>query len=251
MAGSAAGVRLVSHSRFQEERNTMPELFIANKNYSSWSLRPWVLMRELAIPFEEQLRPFAASGEINHFLSFSPSGKVPCLVDGNVTVWDSLAIAEYVAEKYPGVWPADRLARAWARSAAAEMHSGFAALRQCCSMNCGVRIRLDSTPPALPQDLARLSQLWTDGLARFGGPFLAGTAFTAADAFFAPVAFRVQTYSLTLDAASLEYAARLLALPSMQSWYNAALAETWRDAAHEDEVSRAGTILEDLRASAI
>ncbi len=231
----------------------MLELFIANKNYSSWSLRPWVLLSELAIPFEEHLVPFPASGEPNPFLAFSPSGKVPCLVNDNVTVWDSLAIAEYLAEtraeQYPGVWPADPLARAWARSAAAEMHSGFAALRQCCSMNCGVRIRLDSTPPALEKDLDRLSQLWNDGLSRFGGPFLAGAVFTAADAFFAPVAFRVQTYALALDAASMEYVARLLALPSMQSWYNAALAEAWRDVAHEEEVSRVGTILEDLRVS--
>jgi glutathione S-transferase len=233
-----------------EERSTMLELFIANKNYSSWSLRPWVLLHELAIPFKERLMPFASSGEANPFFTFSPSGKVPCLVDDDLTVWDSLAIAEYLAEKKAGVWPADSQARAWARSAAAEMHSGFAALRQYCTMNCGLRVRLHSSPAPLQKDITRVGDLWNDGLARFGGPFLAGATFTAVDAFFAPVAFRVQTYGLALDAASQQYVARLLALPSMQSWYAAALAETWREVAHEDEVRRAGTILADLRVSA-
>lgn len=234
----------------------MLELFIANKNYSSWSLRPWLLLRELAIPFEERLMPFPSSGEANPFLGFSPSGKLPCLVDADadVTVWDSLAIAEYLAEyrteHHPGIWPADVRARAWARSATAEMHSGFAALREYCTMNCGLRVRLHAMPAALQKDIARIGELWNDGFTRFGGPFLAGPTFTAADAFFAPVAFRVQTYTIALDAACLEYVARLLALPSMQSWYKAALAETWRDASHEDEVRRAGTILEDLRVSA-
>jgi glutathione S-transferase len=230
----------------------MLELFIANKNYSSWSLRPWLLLHELAIPFDERLVPFSGSGELNPFLIFSPSGKVPCLVDGNATVWDSLAIAEYLAEygaeRNHGVWPADPLARAWARSAAAEMHSGFAALRDQCSMSCGVRVRLNAIPPSLHKDIARIGALWNDGLARFGGPFLAGPTFTAADAFYAPVAFRVQTYGLSLDAAAQAYVERIIALPSMQSWYAAALAETWRDAAHEAEVSRAGTVLEDRRA---
>jgi glutathione S-transferase len=251
MAASPARIRLASHFHFHEERSTMLELFIANKNYSSWSLRPWVLLSELAIPFEERLKPFSVDGKANPFLAFSPSGKVPCLVDGNFTVWDSLAIAEYLAECHRGVWPTDVKARAWARSAAAEMHSGFAALRECCTMNCGLRVRLHSNPAALQKDIARIGELWNDGLARFGGPFLAGANFTAADAFFAPVAFRVQTYRLAFDTASQEYVMRMLALPSMRSWYASALAETWRDAPHEDEVGRAGTILEDLRASAI
>jgi glutathione S-transferase len=226
----------------------MLELFIANKNYSSWSLRPWVLLHELGIPFDERLVPFPGSGEPNPFRIFSPSGKVPCLVDGDVTIWDSLAIAEYVAEQYPGVWPTDPQARAWARSAAAEMHSGFAALRDQCSMSCGVRIRLNVIPPSLQKDIDRIGALWNDGLARFGGPFLAGATFTTADAFYAPVAFRVQTYGLALDAAAQAYVERILALPSMQSWYAAALTETWREAVHEAEVSRAGTLLEDRRA---
>jgi glutathione S-transferase len=226
----------------------MVELFIANKNYSSWSLRPWVLLRERSIAFLERLMPFPASGEGSGFRSFSPSGKVPCLVDGATTVWDSLAITEYLAERHAGVWPAEPRARAWARCAAAEMHSGFAALRECCSMNCGLRVRLDTLPAALRQDIARLEELWDDGFRRFGGPFLAGSTFTAADAFYAPVAFRVQTYDLALEGRAREYVKRILALPSMQSWYAAALAETWRDASHEEEVRRAGSIVADLRA---
>jgi len=253
----------------------MYELFIGNKNYSSWSLRPWVLMRQLAIPFHERLVPFPVDGSDAGavFRAFSPTGRVPCLHDRGPSiparpqrsederpgpeaaprdaaatiVWDSLAIIEYLAERHAGVWPADPPARAWARCAAAEMHAGFATLRDSCSMSCGVRIRLDAPPPALEADLARLSALWSDGLARFGGPFLAGAAFTAADAFFAPVAFRVQTYGLRLGEVPAAYVARLLALPAMRAWYADALAETFRDPSHEVLVR--GTLLEDLRAS--
>lgn len=224
----------------------MYELFIANKNYSSWSLRPWVLMRELAIPFEERLMPFTPSSW-ERFRAFSPTGKVPCLHDEGTVVWDSLAITEYVAERHPAVWPAAGAARAWARSAAAEMHSGFATLRERCSMNCGIRVALDEISDALARDLERLNELWGEGIHRFGGPFLAGPAFTAADAFFAPVAFRVQTYRLKLEPVAASYAARLLALSSMQKWQADALAEPWRDPSHEAEVARAGTVLEDLR----
>jgi len=229
----------------------MPTLYIANKNYSSWSLRPWVLLRDLAIPFEEKLVPFRGAPGLNGqvFGTFSPSGKVPCLVDGNITVWDSLAITEYLAESYPGVWPANKAARVFARCAAAEMHSGFTALRTQCGMNCGIRVRLHRVDNALKSDLARLNALWNDGLQRFGGPFLAGSAFSAADAFYAPVAFRIQTYMQPLDDAANAYTQRLLALPSMQDWYREALAETWRDAGHEAEVAEWGTIIEDLRAA--
>jgi glutathione S-transferase len=227
----------------------MPTLYIANKNYSSWSLRPWVLMRELGIPFEERLVPFrgepGSNGQV--FGAFSPSGKVPCLVDGDVTVWDSLAIAEYLAEAHPQVWPADKTARAFARSAAAEMHSGFMALRTQCGMNCGIRVKLHRIDEALQRDLARLNALWNDGLQRSGGPFLAGKAFGAADAFFAPVAFRIQIYALPLNDTAKAYAQRLLALPSMQEWYASALTETWRDTVHEAEVLDWGTITTDLR----
>ena len=224
----------------------MYRLYIGNKNYSSWSLRPWVLMRELTIPFEERLVPF--SGENwKRFREFSPTGRVPCLHDGDTVVWDSLAIAEYLAERHRAVWPGEEKARAWARCAAAEMHSGFATLRERCGMNVGLRIELREKPEALRQDLARIEELWSQGLDRFGGPFLAGPVWTAVDAFFAPVAFRIQTYKLDLNAAAFAYAERLLALPSMQSWQAEALAEPWRDPDHEDEVRRAGTVLEDRR----
>ena len=223
----------------------MLTLFIANKNYSSWSLRPWLLLRELGIPFDEKLMPFNGSA----FTGFSPSGKVPCLVDGDITVWDSLAITEYLAETHPDAWPADKAARAFARCAAAEMHSGFMALRTQCGMNCGIRVRLHRIDAALESDLARLDALWNDGLQRYGGPFLAGEKFTAADAFFAPVAFRIQTYAPPLGDDANAYAQRLLALPSMREWYGDALEENWRHAAHEGEVAAWGTITEDLRAA--
>ncbi|MGH8112271.1 MAG: glutathione S-transferase family protein [Rhodanobacteraceae bacterium] len=223
----------------------MPTLYIANKNYSSWSLRAWVLMRELGMPFEEKLVPFQSGP----FTGFSPSGKVPCLVDGDVTVWDSLAITEYLAESHPGVWPADKAARAFARCAAAEFHSGFMALRTQCGMNCGIRVRLHRVDEALQRDLARLEALWDDGLQRFGGPFLAGRAFSAVDAFYVPVAFRIQTYAPPLADAAKAYARHLLALPSVTDWYRAALAETWRDAGHEAEVAEWGTLTADLRAA--
>lgn len=227
----------------------MYQLYIANKNYSSWSLRPWVLLRELGIPFEEQRLAFGDAAAWQRYRQISPSGKVPCLLDGQTRVWDSLSIAEYLAERHTGVWPENGLARAWARSAAAEMHSGFATLREQCSMSCGVRIRLHERGPALEQDLARLTASWSDGLQRFGGPFLAGAHFSAADAFYAPVAFRIQTYGLALPEPAAAYARRLLALPSMQAWYAEALVEPMRDAAHDRDVTRFGELQQDLRRS--
>ncbi len=231
----------------------MYQLYIANKNYSSWSLRPWLLLSELGIAFEERMVTFAQGDGASWqaFRAFSPTGKVPCLHDGDRVVWDSLAIAEYLAERHADVWPSDPAARAWARCAAAEMHSGFAALRNYCGMSCGVRIRLpDTLPAALRVDLARLDELWREGLARFGGPFLAGAEFGAVDAFFAPVAFRIQTCGLTLGAAAAAYAQRLLALPGMRRWYEAALQEAWRDEAHELEVRHSGIVWQDLRVTA-
>lgn len=161
----------------------MYDLYVANKNYSSWSLRPWVLMRQLEIPFTEHLIPFGNTASWDGFRKVSPSGKVPCLVDAGTVVWDSLAIVEYLAERHPAVWPVNSSARAWARSAAAEMHSGFNELRNRCSMSCGLRIRLNEIPAVLERDIARVGALWSDGLRRFGGPFLSGRAFSAVDAF--------------------------------------------------------------------
>jgi glutathione S-transferase len=226
----------------------MYRLHIANKNYSSWSLRPWVLLRELGIPFREELHFFRPVDNLAAFRAFSPSGRVPCLVDGDVVVWDSLAITEYLAERHARVWPADPVARAFARSAAAEMHSGFQALRGECSMSVGVRVRLHRPSSALAADVARLEALWGEGLARFGGPWLAGAAFTAADAFFAPVAFRVQTHGLALGPVAAGYVARLLALPAMQEWYAAGIAETARDRPHDAEIAAVGTVTADYRA---
>jgi glutathione S-transferase len=224
-------------------------LYIGNKNYSTWSLRPWVLMQELGITFAERLVPFTGGSNWESFRNFSPSGKVPCLVDGNTTVWDSLAIMEYLAERHATVWPEDRAARAWARSAAAEMHSGFTALRTYCPMNCGIRVQLRETLPAVRTDLARIEELWMEGLDRHGGEFLAGERFTAVDAFYAPVAFRLQTYDLEMTPEALDYAARLRALPAMKGWLEGALAEPWREPAHEQEARDVGTIVEDRRRS--
>lgn len=227
----------------------MYSLYIANKNYSSWSLRPWVLMKSIGIPFEERLVVFREGSNQEAFRKFSPAGLVPCLHDNSVVVWDSLGITEYLAERHPHVWPENGDARAFARCAAAEMHSGFGALRAICSMNCGLRVRLREIPPGLQANLDRISELWTDGLRRFGGPFLAGDVFTGVDAFFAPVTFRTQTYDLKLGAEANAYATRLLKLPAMIEWYDAALKETWREQAHEAEARELGTVLKDLRAT--
>ncbi|UUE37982.1 glutathione S-transferase family protein [Pectobacterium aroidearum] len=228
----------------------MYQLYIANKNYSSWSLRPWVLLKTLSIPFEEKLVAFAPGMAQPAFKAFSPTAKVPCLLDDETTVWDSLAITEYLAEQHPGVWPADAKTRAWARCAAAEMHSGFTALRNTCSMSCGVRVKMNEISPALRNDINRIGELWQEGLTRFGGPFLAGKQFSAVDAFFAPVVFRIKTYQLPVSPEAAAYCDHLLAQPAMQRWLQDALAETWREDEHEEEVKKAGEVIEDLRARA-
>ncbi|MFN3819820.1 glutathione S-transferase family protein [Blastomonas sp.] len=223
-------------------------LFTANRNYSSWSLRPWVLMRGLGIDFEDRLVPFGGPDNSAEFRSFAPNGKVPCLHDDGTVVWDSLAIIEYLAERHQGVWPSDATARAWARCAAAEMHSGFSALRNICPMSVGVRAQLHDIPPALQADIDRISEIFCEGLDRFSGPWLAGTDFTAVDAFFAPVAFRVRTFGLRLDDRTAAWVGRMLGHPAMFAWESAALAETWRDLAHEAEIADAATIAADYRA---
>ena len=225
----------------------MRELYIANKNYSSWSLRLWVLMMQLNIPFIEQLVPFSQQGNFAKFRTFSPSGKVPCLVQQDIVVWDSLAIAEFLYEHHAAVWPKDSKARAFARCAAAEMHSGFSALRNICGMSCRHSVKLHQLPAELQQDLNRLSELFEQGLDQFGGPFLCGSQFSAADAFFAPVAFRQQSYSLPFSDIANGYLQRLLALPAMQDWYQQALAEPWLDQAHDEEIARHGQIIADRR----
>jgi glutathione S-transferase len=227
-------------------------LHIANKNYSSWSLRPWVLMKHLKIEFQEQMHSFTPSDSAmasNYvaFRSFSPTGKVPCLQIGTLAVWDSLAIIEFLAERYAGVWPTDGAARAWARCATAEMHSGFVSLRSTCPMHCGYRVQMNEISSALQSDLSRLDELWSEGLKAFGGPFLSGPNFTAVDAFFAPVAFRVQGYGLKLSEASMQYIDRVLTLESMQNWYQQALLETSTDPAHDKAALQHGQLMQDLR----
>jgi glutathione S-transferase len=223
----------------------MYTLHIGNKNYSSWSLRPWILMKEQNIAFVETLTPFNMPDK--PLSAFSPTAKVPVLVDGTERIWDSLAIAEYLAERHKGVWADDAKARAWSRSAAAEMHSGFGSLRDACSMNVGIRVKLSGISDGVRKDIDRIGQLWSEGLTRFGGPFLAGSRFTAVDAYYCPVAFRVQTYALELPKPAADYAKRLLALPGMKEWYEAGLKEKWLDQPHEDEVRRAGKITQDFR----
>jgi glutathione S-transferase len=224
----------------------MYTLHIGNKNYSSWSLRPWILMRELGIPFTERLHAFGPNFNAR-VEARSPSGRVPVLHDGERVVWDSLAIAEYLAEKHKGVWPEDAGERAWARSVAAEMHSSYPALRNYCSMTCGTRMRLKESPPELRQDIARLEAVWNEGLQRSGGPFLCGKSFGAVDAFFCPVAFRWQTYGFDLSPRARAYVQHLLALPGMKEWYGAALVEPHRDSVHEAEIRGYATLVEDLR----
>ncbi len=225
----------------------MYRLITANRNYSSWSLRPWILMRQLGLPFEDVVEPFTGSVNYDAFRRFSPTGQVPVLIHGDRTIWDSLGITLYLADRHSGVWPEDEAARAWAQCAVTEMHGGFSALRSDCPMNVGVRVRPHPHSPALTKDIARIVKLWSEGLSRFGGQFLAGSEFSAADAFYAPVAYRVRTYDLDVGAAGAAWVERILALPAMLEWEAAALAESWREPSHEAEIGAAGEILADHR----
>ena len=204
----------------------MYKLYIGNKNYSTWSLRGWLAVKLSGAPFREV--PVQLSGVYNpEWRRFSPTARVPALHDGEVVVWDSLAIAEYLAERHAGMWPADPAVRAFARSVCAEMHSGFSSLRN--EMTMCVRERVDVRPwsPGLAADIARVAEIWTESRQRFGrgGAFLTG-AFTLADVFYAPVAFRFRTYGVTLDGVAAEYCDALLAHPWLVEWEAAALAET-------------------------
>jgi glutathione S-transferase len=221
-------------------------LITANRNYSSWSLRPWLLLKALGVAFKDRIEPFAKPVNYDEFRAFSPTGQVPVLIDGETTVWDSLGIALYLADRHDGVWPADAAARAFAQSAVCEMHGGFSALRNDCTMNVGVRVRPAPMRPALLRDVARVRELFEQGLDRFGGPWLAGPAFTVLDAFFAPVAFRIRTYGLDAGRGQA-WVDHMLAHPAMQDWERQALAETWREESHEAELAAAGAILADYR----
>jgi glutathione S-transferase len=212
------------------------QLYIGNKNYSSWSMRPWVLMRQFQIPFDEVMVRFddfhgTASTFKRRVAEVTPTGRVPVLIDDGLAIWDTLAIAEYLAERFPqhALWPRDARQRARARSVCAEMHSGFSALRSHCPQNieasllsAGERVLMEQ--PAVRSDLERVQALWTDALQASGGPFLFG-AFGIADAYFAPVAGRIRTYGLPVSDAAQAYIERVFASPGVAAWVRDALAE--------------------------
>lgn len=211
------------------------QLYIGNKNYSSWSMRPWVLMRQAGIAFEEVMVRFdsfdAESVFKKRLKGVSPLGKVPVLVDDGFAVWDTLAIAEYLAEKYPehALWPSDVRARARARSVCAEMHSGFSALRKHCGMNIEASLPevgriVWRDQAAVRSDMARIETMWTDLLSEHGGPMLFG-GFSVADAYFAPVCSRIRTYALPVSPAVAAYVERVHALPGVRAWIEQALVE--------------------------
>lgn len=221
-------------------------LITANRNYSSWSLRPWLLMKGLGLDFDDRLEPFTKPSNYEEFRSFSPTGQVPVLLHEGRTIHDSMGIALYLADRHDGVWPAEADARAWAQCAAAEMHSGFSALRNDCTMNVGVRAKPKPMSDALKANVGRIRELFEEGLSRFGGPYLAGAAFSAVDAFFAPVAYRVRTYGLDVGKGQA-WVDHIIAHPAMQAWEAAALKEEWREVGHEEELRACGEIVADYR----
>lgn len=202
-------------------------LVIGNKAYSSWSLRPWLLMKHAGLAFDEVRIALYQDGHAAKIRRYSPSGKVPILIDGAATVWESLAICEYLAERHPDkrLWPADAAARALGRAIGAEMHAGFAALRSNMTMNVRRTVPGIGMTPEVAEDIARIEAIWQESLQQYGGPFLLG-AFSIADAMFAPVATRFKTYVVALSAPAQRYAELLLALPAMKEWYAAAAVES-------------------------
>jgi glutathione S-transferase len=205
-------------------------LVIGNKNYSSWSMRPWVALKAGGIAFEEDLIPlYTGDPDKRRILNVSPAGKVPVLIDGDVTVWDSLAIIEYAAERFPAarLWPQDAASRATARSISSEMHSGFAALRAECGMNLHRPVRAKPLSEQASADIARIQQIWAECRLRYGkaGPFLFGQ-FSAADAMYAPVVHRFRSYAIETPPAVSDYMAAMQALPAFREWTSAGLAET-------------------------
>jgi glutathione S-transferase len=211
------------------------QLYIGNKNYSSWSMRPWVLMREFQIPFDEVMLRFDGFGADARFkqqaLAIGPTGRVPVLVDQGFAVWDTLAICEYLADLRPdlAVWPQDRLLRARARCLCAEMHSGFGALRNACPMNIEASLpevgqRVLAEQPAVAADLARVESMWSKALADSGGPFLFGT-YSAVDAYYSPVVARLRSYALPVSAGVARYMDAVWASAGVAAWVADALAE--------------------------
>jgi glutathione S-transferase len=208
----------------------MLKLVIGNKNYSSWSMRPWLALRANNIAFEEVFIPlYTGEADKKRILGFTPSGKVPTLVDGDVTVWDSLAIIEYAAERFPEarLWPEDRAGRAHARSISAEMHSAFVALRSECPMNLHRPVGAITLSADARADIDRIQKIWIDCRERYGksGPFLFG-AFGGADAMFAPVVHRFRTFAIEVEPKVRDYMDTMTSLPAFQEWTRAGLAET-------------------------
>lgn len=209
--------------------NSSLKLVIGNKNYSSWSLRAWLVLKQAGLEFEEIRIPLYVLGAKEQILQYSPSGKVPVLIDGDKLIWDSLAIAEYVAERVPDcdLLPADSYARAVARSVSAEMHSGFVSLRSHMPMDCRARRPGKGMTPEVAQDIDRIKTIWRECRQAFGmgGDFLFGQ-FTIADAMFAPVVMRLITYGVPLDAVAQSYSDAIVSLPAMQQWLADAATET-------------------------
>ena len=205
-------------------------LIIGNKKYSSWSLRPWMLMKALNLPFTETVIPLSQPDTKDHIAKHSPAGKVPVLQDGDTTVWESLGIMEYLHEKHPsaGIWPRDAKARAHARCIASEMHAGFQALRQACPMNLSKKFRLKTYSDDVKANVARIEALWREVRLAHGkgGPFLYG-AFSAADAMYAPVVTRLDTYNMPVAADTRAYMDAILHHPAFVAWHLEALKESW------------------------
>jgi glutathione S-transferase len=203
-------------------------LIIGNKNYSSWSFRPWIAMKASGIAFAERVISLDAPDFKATLLSFSPAGKVPVLLDGDIPVWESLAILDHLAERNPsaGLWPEDLRARAHARAIACEMHASFVPLRRHCPMNFWRPVKRRELTEEVATDVRHIDAMWADCLERYGGPFLFGR-FTAADAMYAPVVSRLHTYDVAVGAAARAYMDAMMALPAWKEWKRAALAEPW------------------------
>ena len=214
----------------------MLKIVVGNKKYSSWSLRPWLVLKHAGVPFEEIVVPLDMPDTAQNIRKYSPSGRVPALLDGNVTVWDSLSIAEYLNVKFPdkALWPKDPAQRARARSVAAEMHSGFASLRTDCSMKIVQQFPPKALRPETQADVDRIVSLWEDCLKQSGGPYLFGKQPCIADAFYAPVVSRFRTYSIPVSGAARTYCDTIWAWPALQAWVADAQRETLRAKLHED-----------------
>jgi glutathione S-transferase len=229
--------RALTITAAEREGGLVLKLVIGNKNYSSWSLRPWIAMKVAGIAFEEEVISLDDKDFKTRVLQVSGAGKVPALADGNIHVWESLAILEYVSERFPAakLWPADPAARAHARAVASEMHAGFGALRRACPMNFRRPVKQRQLSDDAVADIRRIEALWADCRTRFGraGPFLFG-AFGVADAMYAPVVSRFHTYGVEVGASGQAYMAAVMALPAWAEWRAAALQESW--VLPEDEV---------------